>query len=67
MHDAGERDDLEFGDKIILPQSAFKEITRLKLPLPLVFQLHNDKVVSASAVPDRNGTRKPVVRIEACI
>eukprot|EP01138_Halocafeteria_seosinensis_P014914 gb/GECG01015224.1/.p1 GENE.gb/GECG01015224.1/~~gb/GECG01015224.1/.p1 ORF type:complete len:591 (+),score=98.17 gb/GECG01015224.1/:1-1773(+) len=35
------RDDLEVGDKIILPQSAFKEIKRLGLPLPLVFEVEN--------------------------
>lgn len=90
------RDDLEAGDKILLPtvcscgnsmhytsphnacyltfsrlqhnvvaafalQSAFKEITRLKLPFPLTFQLHNDKAKSAGAIPDKTGVLPPVM------
>ena len=37
---ADARCDLECGDKIILPPSALKEISRLKLPFPLHFQMH---------------------------
>ena len=45
------------GDKLVLPPAAFKEMTRLKLPLPLVFRAHNDRAAAAAAVPDRNGPR----------
>ncbi len=37
--------DMEAGDKVILPQSALKEITRLKLPFPLTFRVTSDKCV----------------------
>jgi len=33
--------EMEAGDKIILPQSALKDITRLKLPFPLTFRVTN--------------------------
>jgi hypothetical protein len=42
-------------------QAALKEITRLKLPLPLVFQVHNDRAAGTVAVPDRAGVRRPAV------
>lgn len=45
------------GDKLVLPPAAFKEMTRLKLPLPLVFRVHNYRAAAAAAVPDRNGPR----------
>jgi len=35
--------DMEFGDKIILPPSALKEINKLKLPFPLIFKIGSDK------------------------
>lgn len=35
------RKDLEYGDKVILPSSAFKEVTRLRLPFPLFFEVKN--------------------------
>jgi hypothetical protein len=37
--------EMEAGDKIILPQSALKDITRLKLPFPLTFRVTSDKCV----------------------
>ncbi len=36
--------DMEVGDKIILPPSAMKEITKLKLPFPLIFKVGSGKV-----------------------
>jgi hypothetical protein len=51
---------LEHSDKIILPHAAFSEITRLRLPLPFVFQVHNDRAISAAAVPSRHGPRRAV-------
>lgn len=53
------REDLEFGDKILLPSSAFKEVSRLRLPFPLTFQVFNDKAaksVSTSVVPTKTGS-----------
>jgi hypothetical protein len=37
--------EMEVGDKIILPQSVLKEVTRLKLPFPLTFRVTSDKCV----------------------
>lgn len=34
-----EREELEIGDKIILPQSALSAINRLRLPFPLIFEI----------------------------
>ena len=34
--EAGGRGDLEAGDKIILPEEAFKEVSRLRLEFPLM-------------------------------
>jgi hypothetical protein len=53
------RDDLEFGDKVLLPASAFKEVSRLRLPFPLTFQVFNDKAAktaSTSVVPSKTGS-----------
>lgn len=41
---------MEAGDKIFLPQSAFKEINRLKLPFPLTFRVHNERLKTANTV-----------------
>jgi hypothetical protein len=49
------RTDLEAGDKVLLPASAFKEISRLRLAMPLLFQVYNDKLKSAATMPQRPG------------
>jgi hypothetical protein len=36
-------------------QSAFKEISRLRLAMPLLFQVSNDKLKSAATMPARPG------------
>eukprot|EP00743_Colponemidia_sp_Colp-15_P004691 GILK01005054.1.p1 GENE.GILK01005054.1~~GILK01005054.1.p1 ORF type:complete len:586 (-),score=110.80 GILK01005054.1:126-1883(-) len=38
------RPELEYGDKIVLPSSALKDINRLKLEYPLLFEVRNTKV-----------------------
>ena len=38
-----------------LAQSAFKEVSRLRLPFPLTFQVFNDKANKAAAIPTRTG------------
>ena len=48
------RPDLEFGDKVILPQEAFRTISALKLPYPLVFDVQNEKRKGAG-VADKFG------------
>ena len=42
-HAAQGQTESEGGDKAILPQSAFKEVSRLRLPFPLVFEVKNPK------------------------
>ena len=37
------REDAEMGNRIVLPQDALREITRLKLPFPLFFALNPTK------------------------
>lgn len=39
----GHSEGLECGDKVILPQESFREVSRLKLPFPLVFQICNPR------------------------
>ncbi len=39
------RGDMEAGDKIFLPPSAFKDISRMKLPFPLMFKVSPDTCV----------------------
>ena len=46
------RADMEAGDKIILPQSALRDITRLKLPFPLIFRVMSDKCVHPLRPPN---------------
>lgn len=48
------RPDLEFGDKVILPQDAFREISALKLPYPLTFEIQNERR-KAAGVADKHG------------
>jgi hypothetical protein len=57
---AADRGDLEYGDKIILPQQAFRDITRLKLPFPLLFEVRKTK--AGAAAPDRHGKAKQAAR-----
>jgi len=38
------KDDLEAGDKIILPQSTFRKVSKLKLAFPLTFEVTNPRV-----------------------
>lgn len=49
------RKDLEPGDKVILPTSAFKEISRLKLPFPLLFKVNNERLKTANTIPSKDG------------
>lgn len=49
------RSDLEAGDKVILPTSSLKEISRLKLPFPLLFKVSNDRLKTANTVPSKDG------------
>jgi len=42
------RSDLESGDKVVLPSSTFKKVTRLRLPFPLTFHAANAKVAASS-------------------
>lgn len=53
--DGADRQDLECGDKVILPPSAFREIQRLRLPLPLIFGIVKGRKKQPSAVPRRDG------------
>lgn len=39
----GHSEGLECGDKVILPQESFREVSRLKLPFPLVFEVCNPR------------------------
>lgn len=39
--------ELEYGDKIILPQSAFKQVNRLRLPFPLYFWVRSEAKAKA--------------------
>lgn len=52
------RPDLEFGDKVILPQDAFRTINSLRLPFPLTFEVQGKK---RRGVPDRNGAVPKVI------
>ena len=56
-----DRFDLEYGDKILLPESAFSDIKALRLPFPLIFEVFNEKR-RAGGVADRHGTSKVPVR-----
>ncbi len=48
------KEDMELGDKIILPPSALKEILKLKLSLPLQFRVSSDKAcVCPRKIPAR--------------
>ena len=37
------RDDLEAGDKVILPEAAFREVSRLRLEFPLMMHVKSVK------------------------
>lgn len=49
------RNDMEAGDKLFLPASAFKEISRLKLPFPLTFKVQNERTKPSNVVPTKDG------------
>ena len=53
------RADMEAGDKIILPQSALRDITRLKLPFPLIFRVMSDKCVHPLRPPQPSAPSLP--------
>jgi ubiquitin fusion degradation protein 1 len=55
------RIEYEYGDKIIMPESAFAYIKALRLPFPLTFEVFNDKKRS-SGITDRHGSTKTNVR-----
>ena len=40
---AAGRDDLENGDKILMPEKAFREVSRLRLQFPITFTARNTK------------------------
>ena len=40
---AAGRDDLENGDKILMPEKAFREVSRLRLQFPITFMARNAK------------------------
>ena len=56
------RFEYEYGDKIILPEGAFGEIKRLRLPFPLTFEVFNDKKKRPTGMPDRTGAAKQHIR-----
>lgn len=53
------RSDMEAGDKLFLPSSAFKEISRLKLPFPLTFKVQNERTKPSNVVPTKDGKQPP--------
>ena len=53
------RSDMEAGDKLFLPASAFKEISRLKLPFPLTFKVQNERTKPTNVVPSKDGKQPP--------
>jgi Ubiquitin fusion degradation protein UFD1 len=55
------RPDLEFGDKIILPQEAFRTVSNLKLPFPLIFEVQNERRKGAG-VADKFGNTATVAK-----
>lgn len=57
-HGSQGKTEYEGGDKAILPQSAFKEVSRLRLPFPLVFQVKNPKRRSSSMVDGKIASRR---------
>ncbi|CAE7552661.1 ufd1, partial [Symbiodinium sp. KB8] len=59
---AGGFPQLEAGDKVILPAAAFKEISRLKLPFPMIFRVENERRRSAGRVANRRGATKAPVK-----
>eukprot|EP00948_MAST-09A_sp_MAST-9A-sp1_P003614 g3614.t1 len=40
---------IECGDKLILPQEAFRDVSRLKLPFPIIFEIQNMRRLSKSS------------------
>jgi hypothetical protein len=66
-----DREDLETGDKVILPQSTLKDISRLRLPLPIMFEVFNPRLSGSgnnstktnarSSGPRRPAGRQPAV------
>lgn len=52
------RSDLEGGDKVILPQSMFRTVSRMKLPFPLTFEVSNPRIVKNLA-NNSNTTTNP--------
>ncbi|GBG33667.1 Ubiquitin fusion degradation protein 1-like [Hondaea fermentalgiana] len=44
-----DRADLEAGDKVILPQSMFRTVSRLRLPFPLTFEVTNPRIAKLAA------------------
>lgn len=44
---------------MILPASALKDISRLKLPFPLVFRVANERLKTANTVPTATGKLPP--------
>lgn len=53
MMPGSEREDLNFGGKIIMPPSALEKLSRLEVQYPMMFELHNgaaEKVTHAGVL-----------------
>ena len=60
-----DRQDVECGDKVILPASAFRDIQRLRLPLPLIFSIVKGRRRPGKRVPGRDG-REQLAQKQCC-
>ncbi|CAK9008126.1 Ubiquitin fusion degradation protein 1 homolog, partial [Durusdinium trenchii] len=56
--------DMEGGDKVILPQSTFRKVSRMKLPFPLTFEVTNPRLSKGGPTggPKGGGSRKVIPR-----